>query len=97
MGEMSPEQCAAIAETIRTTETAVDDMRSIDFLDVAPGIFGGSDGGHRLAAGVNQANEHLRGIAEKLVDDLEGTLDVMYAEAVRLRAAAREASEGDER
>lgn len=97
MGEMRPEQCAAIAETIRTTETAVDDMRSFDFLDVAPGILGGSDDGHRLAAGVNQANEHLRWIAEELVDDTEGRLDAMYAEAVRLQVDAREASEGDER
>lgn len=97
MCEMSPEQRAAIAETIKATENAVGAMRSMSFPDVSPGIFGGSDVGQRLAASVNQANEHLRGMTAGLVDELEETLDVMFAEAVRLQAAAREASEGDER
>lgn len=35
-------------------------------------------------------------MAAELVAELEETLDVMFAEAVRLQAAAREASEGVE-
>lgn len=96
MGEMSSEQRASIAETIKATEGVVGEMRSLDFPDVSPGIFGGSDVGRRLAASVNKANEHLKGMASELVDELEGTLDVMYAEAARMQAATREAIDGDE-
>jgi hypothetical protein len=79
----------------RATEVAVGDMRSLDFPDVPPGIFGGTAMGLPIADTVNRANEHFKKMAAELVDDLQETLDVMYAEAAHLQAAARVATEGD--
>lgn len=98
MGEMSPEQREAIAESIKVVECVASRMRAVELSDdVSPGIFGGSDGGRRLAAAVNQANEHLREWTAEKVEEMERTLDEMYTEAARLQAADRAAAEGEER
>lgn len=97
MGEITPKQRAAMAEVLKGTEEAIEAMRSVSFGDVPSGIFGGSPGGQSLAASLQRASEHLRQWTAEKIDELEGTLDEMFAEAARRQAADREATAGEER